>query len=100
MQAQFFDEEFGLRAPVRHANVHVVIPTNMNEAALAFQPAPKLFPQHLSNHIADLLKRENCTVTKFERKLPVVLDSLDGQRIKATLLNKGGGRVDVGVFYS
>lgn len=55
LQAQSFRQKLSLRATVRHANVHVVIPTNMYKSALSFQPAPKLFPHHLSNHIADSL---------------------------------------------
>jgi hypothetical protein len=55
VQAQPLGEKFGIRATVRDANIHVEVPTNMNKSTVAFQPAPKLFPQHLSNHITNCL---------------------------------------------
>lgn len=59
VQTQSFCEKLSLWATVRHADEHVVVPTNMNKSVVAFQPAPILFPQHVSNHFTDPLNREN-----------------------------------------
>ena len=68
-----------------YPNVHVIVPSNVNEPAIALQTAPKLLAQKSSDYVADTIRGQYSAFTKFESLLLRVLESLNREFGKSTL---------------
>src|SRR2546428_506542 len=53
---------------MRHADVHVVVPTEMDEALASFQSTPKLLSQNSTNDSTDTVQRQDSVVLQIERQ--------------------------------
>src|SRR5882724_4371400 len=80
---------------MRHADVHVVVPTEMDEALASFQSTPKLLSQNSTNDFTDTVQRQDTVVLKIERLPSRIFKPRDPHREQATLAEKAQRRLDV-----
>src|SRR5882724_13600806 len=68
-----------------HANIHVIVPTEMDEAIASFQSTPKLLSQNSTNDFIDTVQRQDTVVLKIERLCSRIFKPRDSHREQATL---------------
>jgi hypothetical protein len=78
-----------------HADIHIVVPTEMHEALASFQSTPKLASQNSTNDFTDTVQRQGAVVLKIARLRSRIFKPRDSHREQATLAEKAQRRLDV-----
>src|SRR5690349_8719534 len=81
-----------------HADIHIVVPTEMDEALASFQSTPKLLSQNSTNDFADTVQRQDTVVLKIECLHSTIFKPRDSHQEQATLAEKAQRRLDVCLF--
>ena len=77
------------------ADIHIIVPTEMDEAIASFQSTPKLLSQDSTNNFTDTVQWQDTVVLKIERLLSRIFKPRDSHREQATLAEKAQRRLDV-----
>jgi hypothetical protein len=81
-----------------HADIHVIVPTEMEEAIASFQSTPILLSQNLTNDFTNALQRQDTVVLKIERPFSRIFKPRDSHREQATLAENAQCRMKVSVL--
>ena len=78
-----------------YADIHIIVPTEMDEAIASFQSTPKLLSQNSTNDFTDMVQRQDTVVLKIERLCSRIFKPRDSHREQATLAEKAQRRLNV-----
>src|SRR5580704_193186 len=82
---------------MRHTDIHIVVPTEMDKALTSFQSTPKLLSQNSTNDFSNSVERQDTVVLKIEH-LHSIFKSRDLHRGHTTLAEKAQCHLDICIF--